>query len=41
MFGYEVLGPIAAGAFSTVLRARHIETGKEVRRPEHVTAFSM
>jgi len=29
-FGYEVLGPIAAGAFSTVLRARHTGSGREV-----------
>lgn len=29
-FGYQTLGPIAAGAFTMVTRARHIETGKEV-----------
>ena len=28
--GYEQLGPIAAGAFSTILRARNPETGAEV-----------
>lgn len=28
-FGYEPLGPIAAGAFSTILRARHVESGTE------------
>ena len=29
-FGYETLGPIATGAFSTILRARHVESGEEV-----------
>lgn len=29
-FGYMTLGPIAAGAFSTVVRAKHLETSKEV-----------
>ena len=28
--GYEPLGPIAAGAFSTILRAREVATGAEV-----------
>ena len=27
--GFEVLGPIAAGAFSTILRARHVASGVE------------
>ena len=29
-FGFKVLGPIAAGAFSTIVRAKHIESGNEV-----------
>lgn len=29
-FGFEVLGPISAGAFSTVLRAKHVESGEEM-----------
>ena len=29
-FGYQTLGPIAAGAFTMVTRARHLETGREV-----------
>ena len=29
-FGYQTLGPIAAGAFTMVRRARHLQTGEEV-----------
>lgn len=29
-YGYETLGPIAAGAFSTILRAKHLATGAVV-----------
>ncbi len=29
-FGFKVLGPIAAGAFSTVVRAEHVESGLAV-----------
>jgi len=29
-FGYEPLGPIAAGAFSTILRAKHVASGAVV-----------
>ena len=29
-FGYKWLGPIAAGAFSTIVRAQHLESGVEV-----------
>ena len=28
--GYEVLGPIASGAYSTILRARNVDSGREV-----------
>ena len=28
--GYQTIGPIAAGAFTMVTRARHVESGKEV-----------
>lgn len=30
LFGYRTTGPIAAGAFSTVVRAKHVETSREV-----------
>ena len=29
-FGFSVLGPIASGAYSTVVHARHKESGTEV-----------
>ena len=29
-FGYQTLGPIAAGVFSMVVRAKHVESGREV-----------
>ena len=29
-FGFKVLGPIAAGAFSTIVKAQHIESGTDV-----------
>ena len=29
-YGFEPVGPIAAGAFSTILRAREVSTGREV-----------
>ena len=50
LFGYETLGPIAAGAFSQVVRARQVGSGGEVavkswtraklaRAPHHVAAM--
>lgn len=50
LFGYETLGPIAAGAFSQVVRARQVDSGggvavkswtrtKLARAPHHVAAM--